>query len=1127
MRRVSPGKTLTLIPMRPLPRPFSRPETDLSRLEEGACMSWLDDTKENQEKLLEQLKRNTVIPFIGAGMSCPIYPSWHDYLNMVVNPGDRRASDTVKKMLKQKPCNYEDILQYLQDRGGLLFFERTREIFSKQKIREEQINQAAFAIPQLFCGPIITTNLDQSLEWLYEKRGIPLPVGLANDRQFICSRMAKSQPCLWKIHGDIDKTESWVLCTNDYKKLYESEENSRFLDLFNLFLQSRTLLFLGASLQSDKIVQLLQDLFSVNHDICHFAILPLNKQLQKPNSLKYFDELNRLSNMGIRPIWYAEGDYSAFANLVWDLVKKTGRSSQEVYCSEDIPNRFSGSGYLERTSELEEIKEAFAAGRRFVVLRGISGIGKTELAKAYLSQARESTISLKCSDPKVFQQNLYDFLKWDGQLPQEQAFTAQQNYRDLFLKALDRRFHYLVLFDDVNHDEIFKFIEGMPDQGKYLITTCQQSAGSLNAHLLSVATMTHSEAAYILKTRNPQLDACGDSQETDSLIKKLNSHFGGIPLALVQAADYMAKTGEGLRTYLKLVSALDVQGEKVEIFLRPADNLHKGIWASFSITYQTLQERAKTDPADQTALDILAWCSVLNPDSIDMEFLAKLMGLSALNFFDRRIRLNDGIERLRSYSIIEKSNDVISIKEIIQDLVRCKLGKETISSLTARVGTQLRNELTTQALLPYNYSSRLPYLKHAQKLLPSRERWLGESTTQFLYANLSESALIRGDLAGAEDYLSQMEFPDKLISIWCTITRGFLFEIKGQYTQALEIIERLHAETEDWKKAFQAQFPVRYVQWKQLEAFIYNDFLETDSAEEALESAFAQLDICKEQGCFSRDDFGYEKLKMELINIRGTLFSNKGDMRQAADLYQEVLTMGETLAKTLAKRAIDPDEPKERYETLVLKFVSELPSYVYAYGNLALTKFYQGGPAEESRDKLIQQGEWMQQMYKGAIHPDMASQQYGLGCCYAGLEESVEKQKECFENALQILKNSNCGEHLLAAQIHLQMGILLVQKNFFKEAYKHFDKGLKILHNLRQSSVRLGLETLFLFYKAYILASWKDPTALDLWDQLCETRQIPVSQEWSVFNKMDPRDIQKAERFIKRNTQRGRGFSRQ
>lgn len=522
-------------------------------------MSWRKDTEANRQKLLEQLERNTVIPFIGAGMSSPVYPTWKEYLKMVYDPEDLTASKTVKNMLEDEPCNFEDILQYLQKRCGLLFFDRTREIFSYDKISQERINPVLYAIPRLFCGPIITTNLDQSLEWLYRGFEIPLPVGLANDRSFICAHMAQSQPCLWKIHGDIDKTGSWVLCTDDYNRLYESRKNARFLDLFRLFLQSRTLLFLGSSLRSDKVVHLLRELFALNPDIRHFAILPLEEPLRDPGSPEYFDELSRLSNMGIQPLWYPEGDYAALADLVWGLVKKAGKGRLGSYPPQELPYRF--SGYIERKAALEEISRAFAEGHRFVTLRGISGIGKTKLANAYLSQARESTICLKCSDPELFQQSLYDFLKWDGRLPQEQALTAQLDYKALFQDALYKRLHYLVLFDDVYDDDIFDFIGDLPQNGKYLITTCRQGAGSLDTYLLSVEPMTHSEAAYILKTRNPRLGVGEDPEETDQLIKELNVRFGGIPLALMQAASYMAETGESLRGYLKLVSELPYQSD--------------------------------------------------------------------------------------------------------------------------------------------------------------------------------------------------------------------------------------------------------------------------------------------------------------------------------------------------------------------------------------------------------------------------------------------------------------------------------------------------------------------------------------------------------------------------------------
>lgn len=1066
-------------------------------------MSWCRDTEANRQKLLEQIERNTVIPFIGAGMSCPVYPTWKEYLKMVYNPEDLTASQTVARMLADEPCNFEDILQYLQKRCGLLFFDRTREIFSYDKILQEKINPVLFAIPQLFRGPIITTNLDQSLEWLYRKFEIPLPVGLANDQSFICAHMAQSQPCLWKIHGDIDKTESWVLCTDDYNRLYKDRKNARFSDLFRQFLQSRTLLFLGSSLKSDKVVHLLRELFAVNPYIRHFAILPLEKPLQEPRSAEYFDELSRLSNMGIQPLWYPERDYAALADLVWGLVKETGKGRLESYPSQEATHRF--RGYVERKAALKEISMAFAKGYQFVTLRGISGIGKTTLAYAYLSQVSESTICLKCSDLELFKQSLYEFLKWDGRLPQEQALTAKLDYKKLFKEALNKRHHYLVLFDDVSDDEIFNFIGSLPRNGKYLLTTCCQGAGTLDTYLLSVESMTHSEAAYILKTWNPQLSGSKDPEETDWLIEELNVFFGGIPLALVQAASYMAETRENLWDYLNLVRSIPDQSKsKKQTLLKPADDLHRGIYASFIMIYQTIQDRGDSDPSYRTACNILAWCAVLHPDSISVEFLADLMGLSG---GDGRLHLNDGFRRLLSYSIIERddTDDTISIKRIIQKLVLGELGGDTVSRLKTRVGEQLRSELTKKALLPYNYENRLPYIMHAQNLLPMEELRLEDSTVQFLYGNLSESAFIRGDFSSAEAYLKEAKSSDNIVSMWCDITRGFLCEAKGQYTQVYEIIESLGKEKSDWEEAFRSQFPVRYLQWKQLEAFLYNDLSEEELSEKALRAAFVQLEICKKQDCFLPGNHEYEKLKMELTNIDGTLYSIKGDMEQAIASYQSVLTMGESLAMQAESKNVKVD-------------VSKLPSYVYAYGNLAFSKYWEGESAQDTIKALEQQGEWLEQMY--SAHPDFAFQKYQLGCCYLGAEGDIGKQMKYFEEALGIFHDLNCDNHPLAAQIHLLCG-LLTQKRSLDDACAHYDKGLAVVQKLRDSPVRLGVETALMFYKALLLAKRRDPAALELWERLSATRQLPVSQRLSIFNKMNPRELKKAEKYIKKQAKQG------
>lgn len=294
---------------------------------------WEEENKENIEELARQIDNHNIVPFIGAGMSAGIYPMWGEYLAELPDEGDEETKDELSRIMDEKKPDYEKAAQFLCGRLGIGFYEKTEKIFSNSKIRREKINEALFKIPQFFHGPVITTNLDQMIEYVYRYKGIHLPVGLAKDIGFINKCMVSGQPCLWKIHGDIDKRDTWVLTKEKYDEIY-GEDGEQFQKLFQVFLQYKSLLFLGASLKGDKVVGFLEKLWKENCNIRHYAVMGAPQEKGE-----FYQEKNRLQKLGIIPIWYPAGDYKKCTELIQSLPCR----SSEFWFPSYIPGKYRGS----------------------------------------------------------------------------------------------------------------------------------------------------------------------------------------------------------------------------------------------------------------------------------------------------------------------------------------------------------------------------------------------------------------------------------------------------------------------------------------------------------------------------------------------------------------------------------------------------------------------------------------------------------------------------------------------------------------------------------------------------------------------------------------------------------------
>lgn len=314
-------------------------------------MLYQETNQQNIIELSELIRKNAVIPFIGAGMSCPIYPTWKAFLEQL--PYSKKVMQECRWNPDSELQNYEDFFQYYADRFPAEYVAGTQNIFALRKLTFDKINKATLFLPILFDGPMVTTNLDQTLEWIWMQcLNKKLAVGLADETGFIKERIAKSEPCLWKIHGDIDKSDEWVLTSKEYAHRY-GKDSFKFMEILYSILNYKVLLFLGSSLQSDKIVSLLQNLFKKEKKhTCHFAILPA------PNDEDaFYIEASRLSNLGIRSIWYPKNDYDTLEKIVGELAEKSGKNAQYLKSS-GVHSTYNVS--LHETSSLQDIEGQLA-----------------------------------------------------------------------------------------------------------------------------------------------------------------------------------------------------------------------------------------------------------------------------------------------------------------------------------------------------------------------------------------------------------------------------------------------------------------------------------------------------------------------------------------------------------------------------------------------------------------------------------------------------------------------------------------------------------------------------------------------------------------------------------------------
>jgi hypothetical protein len=274
------------------------------------------DNQGRFDQLARTFKSGNLVPFIGAGLSMPSgYPSWTTFLYQCCTESNIEV-EKLTEMLNDGL--YEEAAQLLHDdMSSPVFNELLDTTFSNEK----PIEGALHYLPYLFQDKhVITTNFDSLLERIYDDKGQAFEAGSVKSGRSLSevARILMGKPrLLVKIHGTCDQVTDRVLLKKEYDLVYQDDgEVSTFFDRV-IFRDS--LLFIGASLNTDRTIKKMEDLTTERgHDQLprHYALLELKAG---DNRIEKKQELARAN---IFPIWYPEGEHDeSIEALLYKLMR--------------------------------------------------------------------------------------------------------------------------------------------------------------------------------------------------------------------------------------------------------------------------------------------------------------------------------------------------------------------------------------------------------------------------------------------------------------------------------------------------------------------------------------------------------------------------------------------------------------------------------------------------------------------------------------------------------------------------------------------------------------------------------------------------------------------------------------
>lgn len=433
----------------------------------------------------EQLAKNNLIPLFGAGFTGYVYPVWPSLLRKMAKPFPNCQAQLEKQL---NDSQFEEAASTLcEEMGEYDFQEELYQTFGPRTVPDamNKLTPARKAIPRIFNGPMMTTNVDLCLEEIYGHRLEVLCPHTEYHLPQADRSLQTAAPILFKLHGSVSDREHMVFTKEAYDKVYlsPSAQSSPLVHTLSSIFSSRPVLFLGCSLGTDRVVQVLN---ACCEHRSYFALVELPKETENEanpweplllNADGTENEAYRqrrlfMSKHHIQCIWYPCDQYEA---LDWFLQALLPPEAPTPKKRSPIPAL--RRSLVGRDVFIQNLYERCTNHSAPVFVTGIGGQGKTEVCHAVLRRLEEDGHNIlyvsvaEIQSPALLCQTIAQRAGIPT-LPDDKA-SDLPGYLDYLLDELSTRSDavlYLDNFEDVWHaaqeDERLKVLE-------FLVQLCQ------------------------------------------------------------------------------------------------------------------------------------------------------------------------------------------------------------------------------------------------------------------------------------------------------------------------------------------------------------------------------------------------------------------------------------------------------------------------------------------------------------------------------------------------------------------------------------------------------------------------------------------------------------------------------
>ena len=338
--------------------------------------------------------------------------------------------------------------------------------------------------------------------------------------------------------------------------------------------------------------------------------------------------------------------------------------------------------YIKRPRVWRELWKALLepGKRRFVVLTGLGGAGKSQLALEYITDPPAGNNRYRliawfpAEDPGQLLSTYLDFAEQimglaGGELRGKSADIVIAEVR----AWLARQEHWLLVYDNATSwDAIVKYLpEPSHSRTQHIIVTSRHQNWPTTCSKVEVGEMELSECVELVKTFG-SIDKHDHTQNVDIYV--LADRLGRLPLALSQAAAYITRQAVSVRTYIDAYEPLLVQKSTASL---PTGDPHEIVAITWDVTMRALRTEMEKKTLPPLGHILLTVCAYLGSDAIPRSLLQRWLDLAYPTLPAGVDMCSVLLGLLRDYSLIQfvdADRQAVKIHRVLRAVVKHQHG---------------------------------------------------------------------------------------------------------------------------------------------------------------------------------------------------------------------------------------------------------------------------------------------------------------------------------------------------------------------------------------------------------------------------------------------------------------------